>query len=86
MLDNQSTFHIFTTPHLLHNICLADDPVGVQSSGVTTHCDTEGTLKYFGDVFLFRDRLTNILSFVLVHNKYNVSYDYTVDIFMINIP
>ena len=86
MLENQSNVHIFINPYLLLNICLVDEPVGVQSSEHTTHCDTEGNPPDFGYVLLFRYGIINILYFALMRDKYNVSYDYTTDNFTIHTP
>ena len=56
----------------------------VQLCGGTTHCDTEGNLPNFGGIFILKNGLTTILTFELVHEKYSVSYDYTVDTFTIH--
>ena len=84
MLDNNYTFHMFRKKSLLHIIRLLAEPVDVQYSGVTNHCDNEGTLQGFGDVLISNNSLTNILSLVLVHDNYDVLYENTVDFFTIH--
>ena len=58
----------------------------IHSSYGTPHCDTKGTITNYGDLLLFKYELTNILSFLLVSDKYNVSYYYTVYTFTIHTP
>ena len=86
LFDNQSTVRLFINPYLIFNICQEYDPVYVHTSDVTTHCDNEGTLICFWSVLLFKYGITNILPFSLVHDKYNVSYDYSVETFTIHNP
>ena len=68
-VGRKTTLHIFRNPYHIHNICPEADPVQLNFSVGTTHCDIERNLNNFGYVIIFKDGINNILSFVLVRDK-----------------
>ena len=57
---------MFSNRALLENIKDADKPIDVYSRGGATHCNTSGTLKNIGEVYLHKNGLSNILSYAKI--------------------
>ena len=77
---------MFINRSLLENIQDADKPIGVYLSGGATRCSRAETLKNIGEIYLHKNGLANILSYVKVKDKHNITYDDVQEIFIIHTP
>eukprot|EP01033_Poteriospumella_lacustris_P016756 gene16756-11987_t len=75
LLDNQATNHLIRDRELLYDIRDLDSPVRFNGIGGETLVTKCGTMPYFGHVFYHPKAPVNILSFGIVENEYDVTYE-----------
>ena len=77
---------MFSNCVLLANIQDVEEPIDVYLSRGATHCSNAGTLKNIGEVYLHKNGLANILSYVKVIDKHKITYNDVQDIFTVHKP
>ena len=75
---------MFSNRVLLANIKAVGEPIDIYSSGGATHCDTAGTLKNIGNIYLHENGLVIIMSYTKVTDRRNIMYDDVRDIFTVH--
>lgn len=64
LLDNQSSCHLFKNWNLLTNVRKASHAIAIHSTAGVSSTDMVGNIPNFPDpVWLYKDRIANILSF-----------------------
>ena len=78
---------MFNNLKLLDKTRDAELEVNVHSSSKSTHCDKRGMLQGFGDVYIHKEGIAQILSFTLNRDiGYRITYDAEKYIFTIHTP
>ena len=76
LLDNQSSVHLMCNPNFVSNIRKSLHPMMLKSNGgklpIGQVADFDG---FEAEVWFLRQAITNILSFSLVKNKYEITYN-----------
>ena len=77
---------MFINRALLVNIQDADEPINAYLSVGATHFSKAGTLNNIGEVYLHKNGLASILSYVKLRDKHNITYNGLQDIFSVHTP
>eukprot|EP00957_Ditylum_brightwellii_P126203 9621691-Ditylum_brightwellii.AAC.1 len=75
LLDSKPMVDMFSNAKMLVNIRTTDKWVTVYGNNGVPKTNTIGTLIGYGDVWLDRNKITNILSLLKAKHKFHVMYD-----------